>query len=397
MSGSKLLGSRGARRLLILLGWVVVLGALWVKRPIVHEAGFPVVGSQEFVVYWSAVQLLRGGENPYDAAALWNIVESTGGVVYGGQLKYPPWMLVLLLPLAPLSFSTATMLWLAVQLVLLLGSGLLLWRYFAPADGRIWVGPLLAVAFAPGIFALRNGQITPWLLVGIVGFLWGTRMRREALAGAALALLTIKPHVAYMFWLAALWWAWQGRRWRVFVAWLGTLVVASGVVTLFAPDLFVNYSAALTSPPIDWATATLGAWLRFFFGLDRYWLQFLPSLAGLVGLGIWLWGRRGPWHWEKIMSPLLLASAVTAAFGWSYDQVVLLPVVVDLVALLRTASLARNIIVLSALALSQLGLWMLNQLGLNEVFYVWHAPALAAIYGFGARGLAVEEQRANGQ
>jgi hypothetical protein len=140
---------------------------------------------------------------------------------------------------------------------------------------------------------------------------------------------------------------------------------------------------ALASPPLDWATATLGAWLRFFFGLERRWLQFLPSLVGLLGLGIWLWRRRGQWRWEAVVSPLLLASALTTAFGWSYDQVVLLPVIVDLVARLRVASPARQVAVLGALVLSQVGLWALNQLGANEIFYVWYVPALTVIYWAG--------------
>jgi hypothetical protein len=161
------------------------------------------------------------------------------------------------------------------------------------------------------------------------------------------------------------------------------LAIGSGIVTLFVSDLFANYSSALANPPVDWATATLGAWLRFFFGLERNWLQFLPSLAGLLGLGVWLWRRRGPWRWAAVASPLLLTSALTTSFGWSYDQVVLLPVVVDLVARLRLASLVRQVAVLGALVLSQTGLWTLNQLGANEVFYVWHVPALTVIYWVG--------------
>jgi hypothetical protein len=352
---------------------------------VLFEAGFPTMGSQEFVAYWGAARLLLDGENPYDAAAHEAAVMATGAKVYGGRLTYPPWTFALVLALAPLPFAPATILWLLLQLGLVLGSGLLLWRYYAPEDRRFWIGPLLAVAFAPGVFALRNGQVTPWLLVGVVGFLWGERKRRDGLAGASLALLTIKPHVAYLFLLAALWWALSNRRWRVLAGFMGVLAAASGLVTLFAPDLFANYLAALASPPLDWATATLGAWLRFFVDLERSWLQVLPSLVGLVGLAMWLWRRRGPWHWESMAAPLLLASAVTAAFGWSYDQVVLLPAVVDLVARLRRAPLARQAAVLAGLALTQLGLWAMNQLGLNEVFYVWHAPALAAIYWWGVR------------
>jgi hypothetical protein len=276
------------------------------------------------------------------------------------------------------------MTWLLVQLGLLLGCGLLLWGYFAPDDQHYWIGPLLAAAFAPSVFALRMGQISPWMLLGVAGFLWGERGRRDLLAGASLALLTIKPHVAYLFLLAVLWWAWRSRRWRVLAGWLAALLAASGVVLLFAPGVFANYLAVVAGPQ-DWASGTFGAWLRFFFGLERTWLQYLPSFLGLLGLAIWLWRRQGPWHWPEVTSLLLLASALTAAYGWSFDQVVLLPVLIDLVARLRWASAGRRVAVLAALVLSQAGLWLLNQVSVNEIFYVWHVPVFAAIYWLGVR------------
>jgi hypothetical protein len=242
---------------------------------------------------------------------------------------------------------------------------------------------LLAVPFWPTLFALIVGQISPWLLLGVVGFLHAERSRRDLLAGASLALLMIKPQVAYLFWLAALWWAWHTRRWRVVAGWLGMLTVATGLVLLFAPEVFASYLAVPRGPLLDWATATVGIWLRVLFGLDRHWLQFVPSLLGILGLALWLRKRRGPWRWQYVASPLLLASVATTAYGWSHDHLVLLPVVVDLVARLRQGSLARKIAVISALIASQVAIWMLNQYGFPDAFNFWHAPVLALIYWLG--------------
>jgi hypothetical protein len=190
----------------------------------------------------------------------------------------------------------------------------------------------------------------------------------------------IKPHIAYLFWLAALWWGWRGHRGRVLVGWLAALISASAVVLLFEPSLFAHYLTAYASPPLHWATTTFGLWLRIVFGLERRWLQFLPSLLGLVGLIIWLRRRRGPWRWQDAASPLLLASVLTAAFGWSLDQLVLYPVVVDLVTRSRSSGPARLAFVLGVLAAAQAGLLILNRYEFQEAYNVWHAPVLAILY-----------------
>jgi hypothetical protein len=270
---------------------------------------------------------------------------------------------------------------------LVLGSGLVLWGYFAPGDNRYWIGLLLALAFFPGIVALRIGQMSPWVLAGVVGFLWAQRQRRDLLAGCALALLLTKPHVAYLFGLAVLWWIWQSRRWRVLAGWVGTLAATVVLLFVLLPDAFGPYLASIPGAgrALDWASPTLGTWLRVLFGLERGWLQFVPLLVGLFGFGLWLWRRRGPWCWQDVTSPLLLASALTTPYGWSYDQVVLLPVVVDLVARQRGAPRGQQLAVVGALVAFQAGLWLLNQLGVNEVFYVWHAPALACLFWWGSR------------
>ena len=385
MTGASLLHRRVDRRLWLLLALAGGLALLWLRRSALYGPGFGFVGSHDFIEYWSAARLLWHGGNPYDPAALLAVERAAGWPEPQPLLMWnPPWTLALVLPLALLPFRFATVVWLLLRLGLVLGSGVLLWRYFAPGDGRYWIGLALAAGFVPGLFALQMGQISPWLLAGVVGFLWAERSRRDVLAGGALALLMIKPHVAYLFWLAALGWAWRNRRRWVLIGWLAALIAASGLVLLFASDVFTNYLAAAARPPLYWATPTLGTWLRLFFGLERRWLQFLPSLVGGVALLAWFWRRRRrPWRWEAVAAPLVLVSALTAAFGWSLDQVVLLPVVVALVSRLRTATPARRAAMLGALGMFQLALLAQNRCQVSDVFYIWHPLALAGLYRWG--------------
>ena len=62
----------------------------------------------------------------------------------------------------------------------------------------------IALAFVPSLFALQSGQIGPILLLGAVLFLECERRGWPFLAGAATMLLAIKPHLAYLVWVAIL-------------------------------------------------------------------------------------------------------------------------------------------------------------------------------------------------
>jgi hypothetical protein len=385
MTRAGLLPSRRARRLALLLVLLALVGFLLLWGPRFYLPGYGFPGSHDFIQYWSAARLLMHGGNPYDPAALLAVEQAAGWPEAKPLLMWnPPWTLALLLPLAPLSYGVATLVWLFLQLSLILGSGVLLWRYFAPGDNRFWIGMVLAVAFTPSLSALRIGQISPWLLLGVAGFLWAQRGHRDLLAGASLALLMIKPHIAYLFWLAALWWALRSRRPRILAGWLAALAAATGLVVLCAPSILANYLAAMSGPPLEWLTPTLGTWLGVLSGLEQRWLRFLPPLLGMTGLGLWLWRRRGPWRWRDTASPLLLASVLTAPFGWSFDQIVLLPIVVDLVARLRGTPPVRQAVVLGLLASFQVVL-MVQYHMISDHFAYWHPLALAGLYWWGGR------------
>jgi hypothetical protein len=372
---------RAFRRLIIVIAAVNVLLVLFQRGPGDYASGFPPIGGTDFVQYWSAARLLVGGGNPYDPATLFSMEQSVGWPHPESLLMWnPPYALALVLPVAHLPFNLATLAWLALQLELILGSGVLSWRYFAREDDRFRIGLLVALAFVPTLLALRLGQISPWLLVGVVGFLWAERSKRDFLAGGALALLMIKPQVAYLFLAAALWWAWRSRRWRVLAGGLGALLIGSGLVFLVSPGIVANYLAAMTRPPLHWLPPTIGTWLRLLFRPAPSWLQFLPSVVGLLGLAVWLWRRRGPWRWQSVASPLLLASFLTTSFGWTYDQIILLPVVVDLVSRLRWVSKRQRLTVLGALALFQVTLLLQNHWQIGDQYSIWHGFGLAGLY-----------------
>ena len=380
------MSSRRVRLLLLSLATALVLSLLWVvirNRP---TAGLGSPGAHDFIEYWGAGRLLLDGRNPYDPAALLAVERGEGWSESLPLLMWnPPFALALVLPLAALPFGLASRLWLGSLSILTVGSGLLLWRYSLPRDHRYWVAVMLCVSFYPTLSALRIGQISPWLLLGVVGFLAAERQRRDGLAGACLSLLLVKPHLAYLFWLAALWWAWRNRRWGLLGGFVAALACAGALVTLFNPQVWCDYLVAFSQPPLYWMTPSIGTLLRLALRPERGWLQYLPSLLGLLGLGLWLRRNGASWRWETVAPPLLLASVCTAAYGWSFDQIVLLPAVVGLLGELRRVRRSLYLAALLCYAAFQLLLVLQSRYGINDLFTLWHPLALAGLYAWGMR------------
>lgn len=66
---------------------------------------------------------------------------------------------------------------------------------------------LSSAAFLPIFTSLANGQDTAYALLGASIFTWGMLMGREAIAGAALSLLTLRPQLALFFIIPLLIWS----------------------------------------------------------------------------------------------------------------------------------------------------------------------------------------------
>jgi len=308
---------------ILLLACAILMGQL-ASIAARHEEWF---GVNDFVEYWSAGQLLRRGQDPYDFEALY-VVEK--GVGWGKErplaMWNPPWLLVIFYPLLLLPFGIAETMWFAISLGILLACAVLIWRLFVPAISSVesLVPLLLTLIFAPALFTLRMGQVSVLSLLGIAGFLYFESRSRDVLAGASLVLLTIKPHVVYVLWVAFLWWLVTQRRWKVLWGLGGGLLSLWALLFPLRPTWVLDYMAAARHPPLYWRVPVLGTVLRMMFGWHRTWLQYLPSLilCPLVLFG--LHRRRRNFVWRNAIGPQLLLSVPTAAYGWSFDQLVLL-------------------------------------------------------------------------
>ena len=281
----------------------------------------------DFVEYWAAASLTLEGQNPYDPALMLQAQRAAG---FSGTepllMLNPPPVLSLILPFGAMPYRQAALLWLIVNTVALLWSCIALWDLAGGAIRLRWVACLCGLVFVPSLFALMLGQISILILLGLTLFLRFEREARLTAAAAASTLLLIKPHVVFLVGagLAALWIRTRDQRF-LRGALVGILVIVLPLA--FNPAVYGQYlEMSRTESLAHFSTATLGTLLRIAVGdPSRFGLQFLPMVLGLAYFATRLRRYRGSaWNWDREMPALVTVSVATAAYGWVFDQVVLL-------------------------------------------------------------------------
>jgi hypothetical protein len=336
----------------------------------------------DFVEYWAAGHLNVHGENPYDPERVQELERQAGRTSDGILMWNPPWTLPLVMPLGLLDCRTAHLLWLALQFAVVLWCVDALWRHYGGAVERRGLAWLLAITFLPTLFSLTVGQISPLVLLGAVLFLICLQQGRDGLAGAATVLLAIKPHLAYLFWIALLMWSVRQRRWRVLGGGLLAGLAAVAVALACNPAVLGQYWHTFTHrPPAQYHSPTLGTALRLLLGEGQFRLQFLAMVPGLVWFAPYWLRHRADWDWNECLPLLLLVSVVTAAYGaWPFDLVLLLVPVVQVAAAVRgDERLRRRTAIVVYLAINGLAAAQLA-CEVEYFWFIWMAPALLLAY-----------------
>mgnify|MGYP006289777149 CR=1 FL=1 len=351
------------------------------------------ISIDDFIEYWGAGRLNLTRGDPYDPVQLESVQLQVGRTLV--MMWNPPWMLTFVMPFAVPPYAVGRSLWLITHLALAFWATEQVHRLYHVPDRYRWLSWLVGLSFGPILQALRTGQSGILMLVGVVGFLYGVLHKRYLLAGALVSLTMIKPHVLYLFPLAILLWSIRKREWRILAGGALALLVTSLLPWIINPEVWREYFYATSHyPPVDWATPTLGGLLRFVFGIDRFWLQFVgPGLGG-----VWFffyWRRYGEhWEWREHLPLLLLISVATAAYGWSSDQSVLLvavlPVILGLVQ--RPWNVRKVLSILAYLLIN----FLVLSLRVQEFWMWWLALAYLGWYLLATRVVDVRKALAEG-
>ncbi|WP_299026087.1 hypothetical protein [uncultured Thermanaerothrix sp.] len=239
-------------------------------------------GSDFFVGWQSMRLLLQEGVSPYANTTAQRIGRM--GVEVGLDVSWVPfnaplYALILYLPFAIVKdFTLARALALSVAeisigLALYLSLQATTWR------PRAWVWGVLAlfgIGWFPGAMALLGGSVIPAVVLFVSLGLWAVRTRHEEIAGVALGLAMVRPHVVGILIVVILLWALFTRRNLILLWFLITVVLLSLFFALFLPSWPLEYLAMLVNRQRPLVGLTVGEALRVFF----------PGIGTRLGLAI---------------------------------------------------------------------------------------------------------------
>jgi hypothetical protein len=267
--------------------------------------------------YWASGWLLLHHQNPYDVHALLQVERLAG--YSGGRaaaMRNPPSALWMAIPLGFLPSRAAGILWSLGIVAMVMASVRILWIIHGRQPNRLH---LMGYLFPPVLATILAGQTSAVMLLGICIFLW-QHQARPMLAGAALAICSIKPHlflplaVVFLLWVAA------EKAYRVLAGAVLALAAMSLAPLLLRPTLWIDYRSMMRAENLLVPT------LSSLLGLAHPqwpWLRFVPALVACVWAA-WYFRTR-QWEWVRDGSLLLLVCLVTAPYAWFTDETVLLP------------------------------------------------------------------------
>lgn len=209
------------------LGCLLGFSLLWFTH---LSPGFPLGGPSDFTAFYTGAQVVRSGQiqNLYNPETQMEVQSSllrpNGWLFSDGLLPfvYPPFFVLIFLPLTCFPLAVAFHAWNLVSLMLLLASILLLlksWNYLSMRN--FFLSGLVVLAFFPTFETLNKGQST-FLLIFITTLCYLQLVKRnDLLAGIALGFTLMKPQLALVLFT----WILVQRRWRAALSFLCVAVI----------------------------------------------------------------------------------------------------------------------------------------------------------------------------
>jgi hypothetical protein len=355
---------------------IAIVAGLALSVTILFIFATPFSGKQaaarDFVSYWATGRQLVHHRNPYDRDAIWAL-EHAAGLGAGIDprtvliMRNPPWALPIAYPLGFLGLRFAGVLWTFLLLACLLVSIRIVRELHGSPPNRIhWLG----FGFTPAIICLTMGQTSLLALLGLVLFLRFHRCH-PFLAGAALWLCALKPHLFLPFAAVLALWIVLTRSYKLLAGFAVALASTTAIAFLIDPRAWPDYIRLMRSPSVEnqFIPCLAGA-LRHWLRPHAVWVQYLPVALACLWALAYFWRRRAHWDWLSNSSPLILVSLLAAPYLWFYDQCLAIP------ALLSGAYATRSSKVLAALALLILAADIeIGFVKVTSTLFLWTIPA----------------------
>ncbi len=339
-----------------------------------------IAGARDFVVYWATGQQLVHHASPYDWDAMMRVERSAGLPIGYGVLfmRNPPWGLPIAYLLGFVGVRIGALLWSVALLALLWGSVHSIWQMSGRPRHLL---NFLGFSFAPALVCLIVGQTSLFALAGLVLFL-RFHNARPFLAGAALWLCALKPHLFLPFAIVLLAWIVVKRAYQVLLGAVIAMAASCAAAWLMDPHAWTEYSQMMRTYGIE--REFIPCWsvvLRLWTRPDATWIQYILPALGCAWALAYFWQRRQRWDWLHDGGLVILVSIFAAPYCWLFDQALVIP------ALLCGAYATRSKTLLILLAVASLAIEVGMVLGvkLPSALYLWTAPAWLLWYVFAIR------------
>ena len=291
-----------------------------------------------------------------------------------------PWAIGLVSPFSLMDYTTARIAWLFLSIAIVIACGSILWKRYGGADDEAPMAWLVSLGGYASVQSLWLGQISPFILLALVGFT-ALYQSKPFLAGICLSLLAVKPQNQLVVLLVGTIWMIDRRQARLFFGLLfGTLLLTIMAVNGNGAIIAQYLHAMADKPPAFYRPPLPGTAIRLLIDPDRFWLTFLPLPFGLAW-GIWYYVRhRADWNWLEHFPLLLFVSYLASPYGWAYDQIVFLFALFQ-VAVGLTAKSKTWWIALCGVPFALTGYYLIMlQRDVSEFHWIWVAPVLLIIY-----------------
>lgn len=236
--------------------------------------------NRDFINYWVGGQFALDGRHMilFDQPQYFAYLQSLFGPNYPIHAwSYPPHFLMLVAPLGLLEYRMALVVFLLATFALFVLAALAFRRRLAPETPHLHLWLALFGYVLMQVETTQNGFLTSALLLGVFAYM----RERPAVAGLALALLTVKPQLGFLIPLLAL----IDRNWAL-LRWatVFTVVLVGLSVALFGVDSWRAYFTEV----VPYQQFVMNRWSGSFlpmmpstFGSIRT-LEFAPELAHLA-------------------------------------------------------------------------------------------------------------------
>jgi hypothetical protein len=210
------------------------------------------------------------------------------------------------------------------------------------------------------------GQSSLFVLAGIALFI-RLHPQYPFLAGVALSLCAMKPHLLLPFGVVFIAWAVSRRAYSIVAGVTVALSLELLIACYFDHSILTHYRAMSASDGMaSQYQPTLGRALQFAVDPHAVWLEFLPAIFGCAWAVWYFRWNSTSWDWLENGSLVLLVSLGVASYAWISDYVVLLPAI--MVAIQRKRSL---VLLFALISISTLPL--LRSTSIESPIYLWQS------------------------